>query len=111
MQAFDLKPPPLAEDEHGVIRVTGTRVQLETVVSAFDAGATPEEIVQDYTTLDLAAVYSIVTYVLQHRPEVDAYLARRQAAADALRDELLQRFPQTGLRARLLLRRERMQPG
>ena len=30
----------------GVIRVTGTRVQLETIVLAFDAGATAEELVQ-----------------------------------------------------------------
>ena len=109
MQAFDLKPPPLTEDEHGVVRVTGTRVQLETVVSAFDAGATPEEIVQDYTTLDLAVVYSVITYVLENRAGVDAYMGKREAAADSLRSELEQRFPQTGVRERLLARRERIQ--
>jgi uncharacterized protein (DUF433 family) len=109
MHAFDVRPPPLVEDEHGVIRVTGTRVQLETVVTAFDMGATPEEIVQSYTTLDLPAVYVIIAYVLQNRPLVDAYLSSRGAAADALRRELEQRFPNAGLRERLLARRSQMQ--
>ena len=105
MHAFDLHPPPLSEDEHGVIRVTGTRVQLEMVVAAFDMGATPEEIVQSYTTLNLPAVYAIVAYILQNRTRIDEYMSRRKAEADALRRELEQRFPQDGLRERLLARR------
>jgi uncharacterized protein (DUF433 family) len=55
-QAFEAKAPPLVADDDGVIRVAGTRVQLETVVIAFDAGATAEEIAQQYTSLDLADV-------------------------------------------------------
>lgn len=50
-QAFVAKAPPLVADEDGVIRVAGTRVQLETIVLAFDAGATAEEIVQQYPSL------------------------------------------------------------
>ncbi len=107
MQAFDLSGPPLEQDQHGVIRVTGTRVQLETIVAEFDAGATPEEIVQDHTTLSLPAVYSIIAYVLQNRPQVDAYLAQRQDAVNALRSEVEKRFPQTGIRERLLERKAR----
>ena len=105
MHAFDAQPPPLAEDEHGVIRVTGTRVQLETVVTAFDLGATPEEIVQSYTTLDLPSVYAVIAYVLQNRPRIDAYMAKRQSEADTLRLEVEQQFPQKGIRERLLARR------
>ena len=105
MQAFDAQPPPLAEDEHGVIRVAGTRVQLETVVTAFDLGATPEEIVQSYTTLDLPSVYAVIAYVLQNRPRIDAYMAKRQNEADRVRLEVEQQFPQKGIRERLLARR------
>ena len=111
MQAFDAQPPPLVEDEHGVIRIAGTRVQLETVVTAFDLGATPEEIVQSYTTLDLPSVYAVIAYVLRNRPRIDAYMAKRQSEADRLRSELEQRFPQTGIRERLLARRARLQSG
>ena len=44
-----------ARDEDGLIRLGRTRVTLASVVYAFDAGATPEEIVQKYPTLDLAS--------------------------------------------------------
>jgi hypothetical protein len=46
MQAFEARPPPLTRGPDGVVRVTGTRVPLETLVTAFDAGATAEEIAQ-----------------------------------------------------------------
>jgi hypothetical protein len=35
---------PLHTDADGVVRVAGTRVTLDTVVGAFEAGATAEEI-------------------------------------------------------------------
>ena len=49
-------PVPLSSDTHGVVRVGRTRVTLETVVSAFGRGATAEEIVQQYLSLNLADV-------------------------------------------------------
>jgi uncharacterized protein (DUF433 family) len=104
MQAFDAQPPPLVFD-HGVIRVRGTRVSLESIVYAFDRGASAEEIVDGYPTLDLAAVYGTLAYVLQNRDDVDRYLARRRVEAEKLRAEVEMRFPQVGLRARLLVRR------
>lgn len=45
MHAFDLGPAPIVEDENHVLRSAGTRVTLDSVVIAFDLGATPEEIV------------------------------------------------------------------
>ena len=80
-------------------------MQLETVVTAFDLGATPEEIVQSYTTLDLPSVYAVIAYVLQNRPRIDAYMAKRQNEADRVRLEVEQQFPQKGIRERLLARR------
>ena len=103
-QAFDAQPPPL-EDENGVIRIVGTRVQLETIVSAFELGATPEELVQNYPTLELPAVYSILAYVLQNTERVSTYMARRRAEADVLKAEIQQRFPSLGFRQRMLERR------
>jgi uncharacterized protein (DUF433 family) len=104
MQAFEAKPPPLATGPEGAIRVSGTRVSLETVVYAFDAGGTAEEIVQQYPSLSLGNVYAIISYVLDNRQSVDDYLARRRQQADALQAEIEERWPPQGLRARLLAR-------
>jgi len=37
---------PLSTDEYGAIRVSGTRVLLDVIIVAFQAGATPEDIDQ-----------------------------------------------------------------
>jgi uncharacterized protein (DUF433 family) len=79
---------PLRVDDTGTVRVGKTRVILELVVHAFRDGATPEQLVQDYDTLDLADVYAVIAYYLRHRDEVDAYLAERERQADELRKKI-----------------------
>jgi uncharacterized protein (DUF433 family) len=106
MQAFDTPELPLHEDEHGVIRVGRTRVSLESVVVAFDQGASAEEIVDRYPSLTLTVVYSTIAHVLANRKRVDAYLSERQAQMAEVRSEVEKRFPAEGLRARLLSRRK-----
>lgn len=96
---------PLSADEAGVLRVAGTRVSLDSVVYAFGEGATPEEIAQDFPTLDLAAVYSVIGYYLQNRAEVEEYLGRRKAHREELKAEAEARFSPEGLRERLLARK------
>jgi uncharacterized protein (DUF433 family) len=97
---------PLSADEAGVLRVAGTRVSLDSVIYAFDEGATPEEIAQDFPTLDLAAIYSVIGYYLQNRAEVEQYLEQRKAQRDELRTEVESRFNPQGLRERLLVRKK-----
>lgn len=101
-----MKPAPLLRADDGTIRVSGTRVPLETIVTAFDAGATAEEIVQQYPSLELAAVYAVVSYVLDNRAEVDAYMVKRRADGRALQAEIEARTSPNGIRARLLSRRK-----
>ena len=97
---------PLKCDADGVMRVGGTRVRLDTVVFAFNAGATAEEIVQQYPSLMLADVYAVLTYYLRHRSEVDGYVAARQAEAAKSRVDNEARFPAQDIRERLLARRK-----
>jgi uncharacterized protein (DUF433 family) len=104
MQAFAAKPPPLSTGPEGIVRVSGTRVSLETVVAAFDHGSTAEEIAQQYPSLDLAAIYAVVSYVLDNRGEVDAYVATRRDDARALQAEIEGHSPPHGIRERLLAR-------
>ncbi|HZL35165.1 MAG TPA: DUF433 domain-containing protein [Tepidisphaeraceae bacterium] len=99
-------PPPLAADDDGVLRVGGTRVRLETVLTAFHAGCAPEEILLKYPSLSLTDIYSIITYYLWHREEVEAYLAGRAADVESSKTEVEQRFPPDGIRAHLLARRK-----
>ncbi len=98
--------PPLTVDSEGVIRVGRTRVTLDTVFEAFNEGLTAEEIVQQYPVLRLADVYGAIAYCLNHQPAVNEYLERRRAESAAVRRQNEARFDMTGLRARLLARRE-----
>jgi len=50
---------PIHTDGDGVVRVAATRVTLDTIVAAFDAGATAEEIAQQYSSISPADVYSV----------------------------------------------------
>lgn len=99
------EPAPVAYDADGVLRVRGTRVRLDTVVGAFQLGATAEEIAQRYPALDLAAVYAVIAFYLRRRGEVEAYLAAQAAGAAAARAAAEARSDTAGLRERLLARR------
>jgi len=96
---------PLSADEAGVLRIAGTRVPLDSVIHAFNEGATPEEIAQDFSTLDLAAIYAVISYYLQNRQEVEQYLELRKVQRAELKKELQARFNTHGLRERLLARK------
>ena len=96
---------PLAVDADGVMRIGNTRVTLDTVIAAFADGATAEEIVQQYPSLHLADVYSVIGYYLRHTAEVEAYLQQRRVQRDAVRQQNEARFDPHGVRKRLLARR------
>jgi uncharacterized protein (DUF433 family) len=98
--------PPLRVDEHGVIRVGGTRVTLDTLIGAFLEGESPEAIADQYSSVELRDVYATITYYLAHRDEVNAYLRRRADLATQTEREIERRSTLPGLRARLLARRQ-----
>lgn len=78
---------------------------LDSLVAVFDRGATAEEIAQSFPTVGLGDIYSILSYVVLRRADVDAYLARRAGEEDEERDRAEQRWPSAGLRAVLTARR------
>jgi uncharacterized protein (DUF433 family) len=99
-------PIPLAVAEDGVARIRGTRVTLDTIVDAFESGATAEEIVQQYPAVALADVYAIIAYYLRRSADVKAYVAQRHELADDIRIRNEARFDPAGIRERLLARRQ-----
>ena len=104
--SIETEPLPLEMDADGVIRVGGTRVTLDTVVAVFNEGATAEEIVQQYPSLRLADVYSVISYYLRHSSEVEDYLRQRQQQRETVRKQNESRFDSSGIRERLLARRK-----
>jgi uncharacterized protein (DUF433 family) len=105
--AIDAIQPPLAANEHGVILVGGTRVALDTVVSAFKAGATAEEIVQRYPTLALDDVYVTIAFYLRNTSAIEDYLRQRSEVRQSLQRENEARFDPSGVRDRLMARQVR----
>jgi uncharacterized protein (DUF433 family) len=103
---LEARPIPLQEWDDGSIRIGGTRVTLETVLTAFNAGASADDIARRFDVLRLADVYSVIAYYLDNKAEVDAYLNEREQLGEAVRLEVERRFPeQQFLRDRLLARR------
>lgn len=96
---------PLEMDQHGVYRVGGTRITLDSVVREFKAGLKPEEIVEVLKSVQLSDVHFVIGYYLRHAEDVERYLAERRRTEE----ELLAEHPewtQDGLRERLLARQK-----
>lgn len=96
---------PLTRKADGVYRVGSTRVTLDLVVGAFNRGATAEEIVQKFPSLELSDVYQVIGYYLKHSSEFAGYFEQRQREER----ELFASHPEwspKGLRERLLTRRK-----
>jgi uncharacterized protein (DUF433 family) len=81
-------PVPLREEPPGVLRVGKSRVLLELVIHAHQRGASPQEIVRMYDTLDLGDVYAVIAYYLAHPGEVDEYLRHCDEQAEAIRRKI-----------------------
>lgn len=65
-------------DEHGVLRVGGSRIMLDSVVAAFHDGHSAETIRQQYPAASLEEIYGAITYYLANASEVDEYLRRQE---------------------------------
>ena len=104
--AFEVRtdPAPLRVDNSGTVRVGDSRVTLDILVGAFKLGASAEEIAEQYPTVRLCDVHSVLGYYLRRQDEVDEYLNAREADAKRIRLEVEQRFPPVESRARLMKR-------
>jgi uncharacterized protein (DUF433 family) len=64
--------------------ISGSRVSLESVIYAFQAGLSPETIAAEcFPVLSLEQVYGAITYYLSHRQEIDAYLRQMNVEFEA----------------------------
>jgi uncharacterized protein (DUF433 family) len=100
------QPVPLQFDEHGTVRVGGTRVTLDSVIAVFKQGATPEGIVSRFPTLSLEDVYVVLGYYLANTKAVEDYLRQQEAEGDRIQAEIESHMDPRGVRDRLLARRK-----
>jgi uncharacterized protein (DUF433 family) len=107
--AIIAEPALLRANDDGVVLVGQTCVTLDTVVAVFNQGATAEEIVYRYPSLNLADVYATIAFYLKHPSEVEAYLQQRRQLAQEIRAMNQARFDPPGLRDRLLARRPKQE--
>jgi uncharacterized protein (DUF433 family) len=75
-------------DEQGAIRMSGTRITLDTVIARHHQGDSPEAIHEGFDILPLNDIYAVIAYYLAHRAELDAYLQRRDEEAEHIRQEV-----------------------
>ena len=107
--ALQIEAPPLHQDASGALRVGNSRVLLELVIHAFEDGATPEAIAQQYPTASLADIYSVIGYYLHHPDEVNTYLSNREKQANEVRQRIQSRQRDlSGIRSRLLIQKQAM---
>lgn len=99
---------PLAQEPDGTVRITGSRVTLDTIVGAFQKGATAEQIQDSFPSLSLRQIYGTIAWYLEHEDEVEVYLRERRADAEALRREIESQQDTAGFRARLRARRAQL---
>ena len=61
------------------IRIKGHRINIEHVLDRYREGRSPEQIAEDFPTLQLEEVYATILYYLQNREQVEDYLSRLDA--------------------------------
>ncbi len=79
---------PLKMDASGAIRVSDTRVTLDTVIARFHQGDSPEAIHEGFDVLPLNDIYAVIAYYLSSHDELDAYLQRREEEAERIRTDV-----------------------
>src|SRR2546421_438720 len=98
---------PLTAGEDAVIRITGSRVTLDSIVGQFKRGATAEEIQHDFPSLSLREIYGAISYYLEHADRVEEHLRAQEQSAAHVREQIENERDTRVLRERLRSRRSR----
>ena len=79
---------PLRYDDTGTIRVTGSRVRLDTLVGAFQRGDTLAEIAEGFPSLSMQDVNAVIDWYLTHQTEAHKYLEQQEIKSEKVRLEI-----------------------
>lgn len=101
---------PLSLGQDGTIRISGSRISLDSIVSQFKLGATAEQIQEDFPSLTLREIYGAIYYYLDREAAVEEYLRQQEQAAAETRRVIDSRPDSVALRQRIHARRQQMVP-
>ena len=73
---------PYIEARRCSLYVAGTGVSIDSVLTRFRAGASPERIVHSFPTLKLSMVYGVIAYYLENENTINAYLSEGELEAE-----------------------------
>ena len=80
--------------QEDIIRIKGNRIDIEIVLEDYLEGASPEEILLRYPTLNLEKIHATILYYLAKKEEVEVYLERvRQLDEEAEQEQRLNPLP------------------
>ncbi len=97
---------PYIEERHGGLYMVGAGVSLDSVVIHFNEGASPEQIVESFSTLKLSNVYGAIAYYLGNEAAIDEYIVEGERELERTIPPLSQQAPE--LFARLEAARQQM---
>lgn len=72
-------PDFLTRWPNGEIVITGHRIGLYSVIDLVERGFSPDEIFEEFPTLELELIRRVIVFHETHRAEVDAYVADYRA--------------------------------
>jgi uncharacterized protein (DUF433 family) len=72
----------------GKLRIDGTRMTVNQIVTLYHQGFTAEQIADQYELLSRREVYAVLAWYQDHQQEFDAELAVEAAADQAAIDEI-----------------------
>ncbi len=67
------------EKQDDSFRIKGSRVSLDSIIFAFQRGASAESIQRSFPTVSLEEVYGAITFYLANQLEIDEYLESSDA--------------------------------
>ena len=81
------------EKHDQVWRIKGTRVALDSIIYQFQQGRSPEAIQDAFPALSLSQVYGAIAFYVDHRAELDEYLAHNEDAEEEASKEIARLGP------------------
>lgn len=95
----------MRRDAVGVLRVGNTRVTLDTVVNAYEAGATALEISLTFDAVTLSEASAAIDFYLHHKQAREPYFTSRAQASSAALSDIAIRQATSLIRNQLLTRK------
>ena len=84
------------------IRIKGHRIGIDDVIKYYLDGYSPDQILEELPSLNLEKIYATLTYYLQNRRQMDAYMLRLAKWREERYQEWLANLSPLALRLRAI---------